>query len=374
VFSVLGLGKTNLSIFPIEDGGVSSDESITQNKSVVEFSRQSSSFNTNNAALTLLDNVVFSRDNVIVTTNGESEVGHIGEIITVGDLTDLLLDFLTEDKSTNDDGSTRVNDSFHITLADIISANLDLVQLKGIVSLFDQGVEGEGSDVELGIEATQDKSGASDTVVGKIELELSLFDGTLSDGVLEGSGGVVSRDAFVGQTEDTFEFGDDESNTFELGHQSKGLVLDFDTTPVKVVSTQISLSRATSVVDVEGGSVVLEAGGLGVVKFGMELAGNGGTVLSHNPKVGRTSIKDDLEGLGGGTKAHGSVELSIKVVGQGDFVGGEETFGIFNFHQAPLGLDETVFDLESLPGSLLFSSHLGDGDADDGEADSKESS
>jgi hypothetical protein len=109
---------------------------------------------------------------------------------------------------------------------------------------------------------------------------------------------VVDRDGVIGQTQDTIEATEGESQTGLLGSLGKVLALDLEVTDLDIIVGDETRQAAGSVVDLELTAVLLVGGRGRRVVLGVEVAGDAAALLGRNPEVGAAGVEDDLEALG----------------------------------------------------------------------------
>lgn len=99
-----------------------------------------------------------------------------------------------------------------------------------------------------------------------------------------------------------------------LGSLSKVLLLHRKVTNSESVLRHVALERARAVMDLERSAIRLVRRRRGGVILGMKETRDRGAALARNPKVGRASVKHNLERLGRCSQSDFGVVLCVEVV------------------------------------------------------------
>lgn len=333
--SVVSKGETNALVAPVEDGVVLAHEDVTQDPERTSGGGDVKTDHTQQADLTIRDQVVSRSEGVDLAIDGEIEVRKsvvvaCNHVLAGNDFlgTDLGSDLLNDVRRTSQEGSTRVNDGLGLGSE---GSTIDGETTKGDLPVgSSQQVHPGEVTSELGLVVTTE--GQLTEVLGgvtKVETELSGLNQVLLNQVLEGGRDVVDGEDREGKTQDTVELAELVSTTKTRGISDFGedLVLDNKATHVQHVLGLEASNRARTVLNVESSTVLDVGGRLGGVILGVSAAA-GVALGGSDPQVRATSVEDDLELLGRGTEVDGTVVLRVLVVVDDDVSVLGDTVGV----------------------------------------------
>lgn len=319
--SVVGKGETNALVAPVEDSVVLAHEDVTQDPERTSGGRDVKTDHTQQADLTIRDQVISRGEGVDLAVDGEIEVRKsivvaCNHVLAGNDFlgTDLGSDLLNNVRRTSQEGSTRVDDGLGLGSE---GSTIDGEATKSDLPIgSSQQVHPGEVTSELGLVVTT--QGQLTEVLGgvtKVETELGGLNQVLLNQVLEGSRNVVDGEDREGKTQDTVELAELVGTTKTRGISDFGedLVLDNKATHVQYILGLEASNRARTVLNVESSTVLDVGGGLGGVVLGVSAAA-GVALGGSDPQVRATSVEDDLELLGRGTEVDGTVVLGVLVV------------------------------------------------------------
>lgn len=208
-----------------------------------------------------LENVLLGSQGVVLAVNSHSDCG---EGVTVGavlvDGTNLGVDLVDQVLVTYKEGGSAVNDSFAAADSESGTVDLDIIEADFPVSFADELVVSEVRLGEGGVNSAEDQLAAGSAVLGEVEGEAVVVNETLLIHLLEDGGYTISSDAGEGESQDSVELGSDEGGTAEGSHLAEGDFGDLDSTEVDAVLAEESLDAARSVLDLDGGAVLVVGG------------------------------------------------------------------------------------------------------------------
>lgn len=319
--SVVGKGETNALVAPVEDSVVLAHEDVTQDPERTSGGRDVKTDHTQQAGITIRDQVVSRSEGVDLAIDGEIEVRKSvvlarNHVLAGNDFlgADLGSDLLNDVRRTSQEGSTRVNDGLGLGGE---GSTIDGETTKGDLPVgSSQQVHPGEVTSELGLVVTT-QGQLTEVLLGvtKVETELSGLNQVLLNQVLEGGRNVVDREDREGKTQDTVELAKLVGSTKTRGISDLGedLVLDNKTTHVQDILGLEARNRARTVLDVENGAVLDVSGRLGGSILGVS-ATAGVALGGSNPQVRAASVEDDLELLGRSTEVDRTVVLRVLVV------------------------------------------------------------
>jgi len=134
--------------------------------------------------------------------------------------------------------------------------------------------------------------------IAEIESEDWLVKEILRNSRVEWWPDAVDADGVVAETHDTVEASESKGKTWLICNLGEQLVLDLQVANLDCVLRDVSLNGARSISDGKFGAILLVAGRIAVVVLLVEIAGDRAALGGWDPKVGATSVKDNLEFLG----------------------------------------------------------------------------
>lgn len=260
---LVGKSETDLLASKIEMSVISSDEDVTENDGVSEIAGEIHTSDTEQARVTVLDDIVAGRDFVVISAQSDLECGVLFSVGAVQLGREASGDFVEPFLGADDKGSSGVDDGHHVVLVEGLAAHFNSVHIDDPVGVVNQRNVGEGGGVEGRVNTAQNEGGAVGASSGaQEEGEGRILDESLLDHVLEGSGGEIGGDVLESHTEDTVELSSDEGKTVELVHLGEGLGLDNDASHIQIIGVFESGARSRSVLDGKLSAVGLEGGAL----------------------------------------------------------------------------------------------------------------
>jgi len=311
-------GESHPLVVVVKDGIVLAHENVTHDPK-----RLGRDINTNHseqADEARVDDVVSTFKSVVLATHGHGNVGQAGDLVARDSVlllveeeglgTNSLSEGLNIGNGAGEKGGSGVNDGT-VGSGGVLAGHGEAFELNSPVGLVAERDIADFASVLGGVHTANQQfthltiglsEGEREQVVG----ELVLADEGVHNGL-----SMINRDGGPCETEDSVKFANaiGQSETRDISDLSKGLGINGEVAHGNSVGGEKSRDWSTSVLDVEDGAVLHVAGALGVVVLGVAAAvfALGG----WHPKVGATSIKDHVEGLGRGSDGNGSVVLGI---------------------------------------------------------------
>jgi hypothetical protein len=306
--NLCSLGKTDGALAQVIDGVPLAQESITQNSQGTNRSREVHAHKGRDTASLDLEDVVVGANGKVVTTELEADVGKavtdraVDGVLAVEALlgANLLVQELGKIGGQGNQGCTSVqNDTSVLELSSLV-AERDGVQVDLPVCLAAQGNLGNFSSVVVLVNSAKDNLGRLIAILAReVEGKDGLVDEALVDHLVEGRDDAVDGQSVEAHAQNTVETAESKGKTGLAGGLGKVLTLDLEVTNGESVLGDETLHATGAVADLEVGAVLLVRGRSGRIILLVQVASNAAARLAGNPKVGATSVENDLEVLGG---------------------------------------------------------------------------
>jgi hypothetical protein len=325
---LLGESKTDSAHTNVEVGVVVLDEDVSNNQSWTERWWELGCLESDNALglshIGELEDVLGVWKSIRDSSNGEGVVWELRSDSAIDLLgsSDLGEDWGDNRSGTDEERCTSIDDTVESGRSDDVSVVLLVVDGDEPVVLGLEWNVVEASSVVSWVGSSEDKLGSTRVwLVGQEEGERVLLNLGLFVGEVEDGWEVVFGDSLPGHTEDAIESGGGEVEG-KVGHFSESDLGNLAGTPGNGVESNLTGDISGSVLDLHL-SVLWIVGvsrGLGRVILVLVDARDFSASLGWDPKVGGTSIEDNLEVLGWCTDSDWSEVLEILDVGQRNFV------------------------------------------------------
>lgn len=302
---LLGAGQTNGVLAEVIDRVVPSEESITKNNKRTNRLGEVHALEGRDTAAGNLKDVVGGGEAVVGSGEGEGNIGKGLALVTLNGVlavvtllgTNLLVQELSQSAGENVQGGTGVKNGTGVLLLSNLVAESNGVEVDLPVSL---AAERNVLNIALvaGLVNTTKDNLALALLVSQVEGKDGVIQELLVDHLVEGGDDVVDRDGVIGQTQDTIEATESESQTGLLGSLGKVLALNLEVADLDIIVGDETRQATGPVVDLEFTAVLLVGGRGRRVVLGVEVAGDAAALLGRNPEVGAAGVENDLEALG----------------------------------------------------------------------------
>lgn len=272
-----------------------------------------------------VEDVIAALEFIVLSVDDKLERRERGDLLTVDRVlsvprlgcANLLVQDLGNVRGKGDERCAGVDSSTGVVEIHLFVAKGDLVELDLPVTLTADGGVGNLALVTAVIHTAKDSLATVLLRVTKVESELGLIQKTLVDHLVEGRDDTVDADRVVGETEDTVKLAKGESKTGLRGSLGKVLTLDLQVADGQDVVGHDTLHGARTILDLEFGAVLLVRRRGRVVVLGVQEASDRRALGRGDPEVRRTSVENDLEGLGRSAKGDVGKVLRVHEVCEG---------------------------------------------------------
>lgn len=323
--ALLGKSETETALTVVKDGVVLLHEDVTEDPELLA-RRQVKTHDSEQTEAGSRDGVLLAGERVGLVTEGDVEVrkrrdlGAVNGVLVGAELggTDGISKLGDISGGTSDQRGTGV-DNGHRDLGDLGSVDSHGSEVSGPVGLGSDRHPRKLTLKVILVDATNNELTVLVGLLGQVEREDGVIDRSLLDHVLEDSLGAINGDGRESKTENTVELADEEgkSQTGSVSDLSELLLRDVDISNRDGVARPETRDRARTILDGELGSVLGKGGRLGGLVTGVHTARQPASV-SGNPKVGRTSVIDDVEGLRRRSNGDRAIVLGVLVVVDAD--------------------------------------------------------
>lgn len=323
---LLGLGKGNRLVNIVEDSVVLSHEYIAQDPLGTRSGKVHTHKDKQASSLGLNDRL-FSRNGVFVSSNGKDDVGNLAELLAInrvlahnvgcgshclGQFGNLLLRSRNQGRTGIDNGGDLV------TGIVAVRSGLDSIQRDLPVGCGIQ-LDRLQATLELG-RIVSSKGQFSGTIVSKIKGEDGLIHLVLLNGILKDGRRTSYTNGCESQAKDAIKLSKAvrQSQSSSICHLGKLLSVDDKIVREEhIVQGEESFDTTTAIHDFKVGSVLGVRGALVVVEF-VFLANDGKSAVRASdlgdPQIGRSSVENDHERLRRATNLHHAKVLGVGVV------------------------------------------------------------
>ncbi len=200
--------------------------------------------------------------------------------------------------------SARVNDSSAEAVGTVLAqvkalaSNLDIHEVKLPVELLVHLDVADLTLVEVAVGlAENDVALLLGAASGKVEGEHVVGEKVLRNDIVEDRLVTSSGKRREGQTEDTIKLEGGEDSAFSMHNLAEGLLLHVNRSEVEGVVTQVALDATRTKLHSHLNVLLAERLGHAGLELAVKLASGGSALTAHDPKVGRTSVENNLEHL-----------------------------------------------------------------------------